>query len=443
MEAKESIYNFFYEFEQYDAAILYNSRTGALSKLENKFIKQWKNFLETGVAQFDEDFLSDLFKCGYLVPKNVDELFLLKTKLMEERYNRRRLYLTIAPTMACNFRCVYCFEQGLYGKQCMGEETIENVLKFAETQLEGVDQLVVSWFGGEPLLALSVIERIASKLIEICKEKSIQYSSSIVTNGYLYDYSVATKLKELKVNRVQITLDGPEEIHDKRRYLINGGKTFGVILDNIVNTCKIIPISLRINVDEDSIDTVNQIMDILRKKGTLKYVTPYLGYVQSYGGVYAKDKCFSAEEYSKLNLNFWKVNNVPLQTLYPVPKGNYCLADHCKGWVIDDTGYVYKCWNEIGIKSRSIGNVNNKISFIENTKPLQQYLDYDVVGDSECKNCKVLPVCMGGCTYNRVSGLVRCEQRRYNLESYIKDYAALLLNYSSTSEKNEVCENSK
>lgn len=175
MEAKESIYNFFYEFEQYDAAILYNSRTGALSKLENKFIKQWKNFLETGVAQFDEDFLSDLFKCGYLVPKNVDELFLLKTKLMEERYNRRRLYLTIAPTMACNFRCVYCFEQGLYGKQCMGEETIENVLKFAETQLEGVDQLVVSWFGGEPLLALSVIERIASKLIEICKEKSIQY----------------------------------------------------------------------------------------------------------------------------------------------------------------------------------------------------------------------------------------------------------------------------
>ena len=53
-------------------------------------------------------------KRGYLLPEKVDEKFLIKTNMMMERYNKSLLSLTIAPTMACNFRCVYCFEQGHY-----------------------------------------------------------------------------------------------------------------------------------------------------------------------------------------------------------------------------------------------------------------------------------------------------------------------------------------
>lgn len=37
------------------------------------------------------------------------------------------------------------------------------------------------------------------------------------------------KLKELKVNNIQITLDGPQKTHDFRRPLIDGGSTYNSI----------------------------------------------------------------------------------------------------------------------------------------------------------------------------------------------------------------------
>lgn len=51
------------------------------------------------------------------------------------------------------------------------------------------------------------------------KDKFASYSASIVTNGYLLTEKVAKQLKKLNIENVQITLDGPAYIHNKRRYL--------------------------------------------------------------------------------------------------------------------------------------------------------------------------------------------------------------------------------
>lgn len=140
---------------------------------------------------------------------------------MVNRYNTKRFSLTISPTMSCNFKCIYCFEKGHTGKGVMDDFTIDNLIVFLQARLNGVETLHISWFGGEPLLAMPVIEKLSQKMISFCIAKKIEYSASIITNGYLYKPKIAERLKELKVKKVQITLDGPEETHDNRRPFVD------------------------------------------------------------------------------------------------------------------------------------------------------------------------------------------------------------------------------
>lgn len=115
MHLKESAYNFIYDDLGKDQIVFYNSRTGALAVVHEDQYKQYKGFQEKGKEIEDAEFLKNLLKCGYLLPAEVDEKFLIKTNMMQGRYNKNLLSLTIAPTMACNFRCIYCFEKGHYG----------------------------------------------------------------------------------------------------------------------------------------------------------------------------------------------------------------------------------------------------------------------------------------------------------------------------------------
>ena len=60
-------------------------------------------------------------------------------------------------------------------------------------------------------------------------------------------------LKKCDVTKLQITIDGIEEIHDKRRPLQNGKGTYKRIMDNLTNLKdELIPVSLRINTDREN-----------------------------------------------------------------------------------------------------------------------------------------------------------------------------------------------
>lgn len=56
----------------------------------------------------------------------------------------------------------------------------------------------------------------------------------MITNAYLLTKVVAKWLHEVGIDSIQVTLDGPEAIHDSRRHLTNGGSTFAMIIDNLL-----------------------------------------------------------------------------------------------------------------------------------------------------------------------------------------------------------------
>lgn len=433
---KPSYYNYVIENKNGNGdALYYNMRTGSLAHMEAKHHKEFVQFIETGIEISDEKFLEELKYCGFLIEDDFDEKKDIKIRMLNSRYDTSVLSLTITPTMACNFRCTYCFESGHYSNGHMSEDTEENICKMVEQEASHLEKLVVTWYGGEPLLAISPIERLTKKFKKICKRFDIEYSASIITNGYLLTEDVCNKLLDLDITDAQITLDGDAKIHNSRRPLANGGGTYEKIVDNLDKIHRKIGIAIRINVDKENQNEVQAVVDELKRKGIYEDVFCYLGLVTATNGSCSNCACMSSEKYSEFNLNFWLKNDMPLASLYPKPMGNYCGADYAQGYVIDAQGNIYKCWSDVGVMDRRIGTVRDwvestkkmQVSAAQTQKVLAEYMLYDPTEDAVCSRCKFMPICFGGCPHSRIENNQLCEQYRYNVGEFMQAYADAVL----------------
>lgn len=78
----------------------------------------------------------------------------------------------------------------------------------------------------------------------------------MITNGYLLDADKIEQLNQLRINAIQITLDGPEEVHDTRRLLGSGRPTFRRIIENVrtlMNSSYKGFCSIRVNINKTNI----------------------------------------------------------------------------------------------------------------------------------------------------------------------------------------------
>lgn len=433
---KCSKYNFYYPFENDNNQILaYNSRTNALALLEKECYDELDKFINKSEPISDENFLNQLKVGQFVIDDNVNELELIRYELLTNKYSTESLVLTIAPTLNCNFDCVYCYEKENKQNSHMSMEVQNKILEFILNQASHINSLKIIWYGGEPLLELETIENLSQKIINICNEKNIQFSSGIVTNGYNLNRDIAMKLKSLNVTFMQVTLDGPEDIHDKRRPLIGGQGTFKKILKNLTECVDILDmISIRVNIDKENIESLTSLVEEVTAYGLKDKIGMYLGNVVSTNDCYSSDTCATSKLFSQSVFNFEKllINKgfkKDMLSKYPTRKGTFCCTDSKNSYVIDYNGFLYKCWSDIGIKEYSIGSLNDTDIVNTYTPRLIEYLIYDPTSDLKCSNCKILPLCMGGCPKARIeNNESRCSDYKYELDSYLKNIARSLCN---------------
>lgn len=404
-----------------------NAMTNAMALIESEQYAKYKAFCTDGTEIADEKLLHDLTYGGFLIDADRNELELIRYRLLQSRFATSRLSLTLAPTSDCNFRCIYCYEKGSLRQSTMTEEVQQGVIDYIKRLAPNLSNLYISWYGGEPLLALDIIERLTKEILEICQDNKIEYNAGIVTNGYLLTPETAKKLGEFHVSNIQITLDGSREQHDKRRFLEGGQPTFDKIISNLKESKDVLPcqVSIRVNVDKQNVSQVDEILNILQENGLGGVTSAYLGMVENSNDTYQDSKCYCTQEFSELDYNFMVRNNINRVGRYPQLVHNVCSADAAGGAVIDSDGLVYKCWNDIGKKERAIASLLD--STLENQSVFFSYILYDPTQDEECKVCKYLPVCMGGCPHRRqFAAQNRCNRLKYTMEKYISDIALQL-----------------
>ena len=296
----------------------------------------------------------------------------------------------------------------------MSKETANKVADFLIEHCSE-KEIYISWFGGEPLMAVDIIDIINNKLLDA----NINVESTITTNGILLDDIIIPKLKEWNVSRVQITLDGLGETYNRiKNYTLDLKNPFETIMENIERTMKVgISVHLRVNYKSTDLDEVNNTMNYLHERFggydklylygaplDLPTIKSYSEFDECEGDIFLKvlDKSLSnGYENDELNFASLKVSedyNPALGELMLAPFPANCFMVNKDRYVIDDEGLLYKCQKHLGKSDFSCGNV------FEGVKKNNTY-DYYVtekLHDEKCSDCNMLPICQGGCNANRL-----------------------------------------
>ncbi len=249
--------------------LLYNVMTSELILLEDFNEINTFNELKNNISLQEEILINTLISNWFIVPENNDDVKIAKEfsnlMLMVNKMNLNPYinHFKILPTTDCNARCFYCYE--LNGnRRDMSEKTAHDVADFIEKKSKKQD-VTLSWFGGEPLYNSKAIDIICSDL----KNKNITFKSNMVTNAYLFDESNIKKAVELwNLQRVQITLDGTEEIYNRiKAYIYKGTNAFKIVLNNIENLLNNnIYVQVRMNMDEYNSEDLFALTNLLHEK---------------------------------------------------------------------------------------------------------------------------------------------------------------------------------
>lgn len=123
------------------------------------------------------------------------------------KYTPFRITWNITGQRECNLNCIHCYaDDNSYKEKSI---SLEDNLKILSS-LKQIGIKVIAFSGGEPLLYPYLKE-----LISATNAKGIK--SEILTNGILIDKEWLSFFKNNNVDFIQVSIDGPEEIHDKIR----------------------------------------------------------------------------------------------------------------------------------------------------------------------------------------------------------------------------------
>jgi uncharacterized protein len=429
---KASPYNHFFELKDGQIVLAYNSYSGALAEIEKENFPRIKQLLANpnlGESTSDREFLQCLNDGGFLIPDMVDQTAAVKTRSRSVRLEGMLLALTIAPTLACNFACDYCFESR--SSIVMSQETQDALIRFADHHLIRAEALRVSWFGGEPTLCFPLIEKLQCQLLELAQKHHTEIiPGQIITNAYLLDEAKAQRLKDLQVVYAQVTIDGPKEVHDARRKLRNGKGTFDRIIENLSAVAGVLNINVRINVDKENVASACEVAEILQEKGILSKVRVTFAQVLPSGHTCSdiRDRCYDNAGFAQtlvqiqnrlFSKGIHRVNSPRIGS------GATCGAVADGNFVVSPNGYLFRCWEDLSIDGeKSIGDLFSPVPNELQKQNLDAYNAWDPFKMIECRSCGVLPICLGGCPLSTlrdpeaVHG--ECAPWRYNLKETIE-----------------------
>lgn len=423
---KYSQYNTLIPFENGNA-ILYNASSDSFIVLTSCATKDIKALTANELKANNCALYKKLETAKAIVDDSEDEVAALKRSIQQKVNDKAVYQLFINPTLDCNFRCWYCYEEHQKGS-IMSDNTLDAVKKYIDHVFKEQKELQafhLNFFGGEPLLGY---KRIVLPLVNyckaICKAHDTQLQLQFTTNGYLMSEKILADLKECYAD-FQITLDGGKENHDKTRYLNNGKGSFDAITHNIAliahhhkNVC------LRINFTADNIQSVTTIKDFL-----LGIPNEERGYINiDFQRVWQDiegpkndntDEVASSfiEEFKQLGYQVSSYNT-PQSALH------LCYGDRLNQVLINYDGNVFKCTARDFTDQNALGKLltDGRIEWKDEQIKERQQCKFS---HAACYQCSIAPLCGGGCS-----------QHAYELKDVDRDIC--LFNYTDDDKKQKV-----
>jgi uncharacterized protein len=403
--------------------VLVNTLSGAIDIVTPSELNEIE-LIDKGTPPSNMKLLNKLVKRGYFFcsQNEEQELFHRLRNLVLKIEEEERVIITICPTYSCNFKCSYCYEGNLTRSAIEPLTTSSIILRSImeiETYLREHKSLKIkpdlAFIGGEPLLGSTKKDVI--EIFNACAAEG--YKFRVVTNGFLLDLFLEDLVKHLDaIKFVQVTLDGPERIHNGRRPLISSKGTFSRITDNIQMALDVgIPIRLRTNIDSKNISYIPELAEYITNKGWNAYpkFKAYLAPVED-------STCLGIENIMRedLLLESWleiKTNErlqegltvfddsklfgvtdaleaaISSRRRRVLPRFKYCAATKGKMFVFGADGYIYLCLRGVGDLRASVGKFYPSFEIYD--EKINLWLTRDIE-NINCTACSAVATLQGG-----------------------------------------------
>ena len=349
----------------------------------------------------------------FKIPKNFNIYNIYKKiqnhfSLAKMNYNNNNILnnfsqVILYSTMGCNANCYYCYEKKYRNvENKMTKQVIDDLIKLLIKKQK--KEIKVSWFGGEPLFNIDIINYTYEQL----QKYNISYKTSMITNGLLFNKESIQKAREFwNLRNLQITLDGSYDTYEKIKDVPQG--SFIQLLDNIENLFKQnVTINFRLNIGLNNYDEllktvkiiykhfyqynkimsfdVHELFGLEKEKNIYDYVLKLQLYIES---------LFGHVHFQKFQ---WREHGCMADgqsTLTILPNGKIGLCEH---------NVFYDYYTDLNESFYDIDVINKYAGYQDKT---------------ECQLCPLRP----GCIYNQAcpsNGGRNCNKNRVNYIIYTK-----------------------
>jgi len=405
--SRHNIFSQIHESENWFIVNLLSGSADLLNPQEAAIIEKSKD----SMPDITDPFQKELMDKGYFTDEQIEK------KHYRERYLKfiddqasDEVQLFFVPNYSCNFSCTYCYQEGYSNPQDqLTIEIIDSFYVYVKTEFASRKKYI-TLFGGEPLLAGEKQKKLVKYFLEKASENNLEVC--IVTNGYtLTEYMEV--LSNAKIREIQITLDGVNAVHNKRRPLKDGSSTFDRVSRGIDACLEYnIPLNLRMVIDKENISGLAELSKYAIEKGW----TQMPGFKTQLGRNYELHYCQGSPEklFDRLGL-YQELYSLIKQHPYirEFYKPSYSVSkflsengtlpdplfDSCPGckteWAFDYTGRIYSCTATVGKLDEQLGTFYP--SKTSKSEAVIEWQNRDITGIPECKDCNLQLACGGGC----------------------------------------------
>lgn len=458
---------FIYCFKTPKKCYFYDFNTNAIVRVQQEVYTYLCNWMKTGHRKQTlnelESKVIELKSRGFLSDSHWKKIEHPATKFLNHYLNSSLQSITLQVTQQCNLKCDYCPYSGSFynrehNNRKMTFDTAKKALDFYIAHSFDLPFMQIGFYGGEPLIEFELIKKLVTYCKNKCLGKPVRFF--MTTNGTLLNEEIIDFL--MAHNFVlTISLDGPQQYHDRNRHHIDNTGSFETVIrnisklyskypnqkDNVLFNCVIDPNSdiKCINeffIKEDMLRDYRVLFNTVSRDGIKdeEKFLPGEDYIQQYKFelfklFYSKSGKVSDIDVSKIVESYFaqiktsyanrKVTGLTEDYSHP---GGPCIPGEHKLFV-DVKGNLYPCEKVCECSNDMIiGTIEKGFDDMK----VEKLLNIGKLTEEQCKNCWCAKYCFL-CSAHMDQGkglstdlkLVHCNTAKKSVEEDFKDYCML------------------
>lgn len=389
---RASAFNFFVDID--GEKVLFNALTGNLLCVPAECRE---------LADLDPVHERILAESGFLVTAAISDEF--DAALAAILAPSRRLYLVLTLATDCDLRCAYCFENR-ERRRTMSDRTLDLACQWVERQFESgrFDQLNVILFGGEPLLAPRLLLHALDRLKRIETRYALPpVPILLTTNALSGDPALFATLRAKGVTQVQVSFDGDRARTNGQRKSRKIADVYAATLARLPLLAERFDLTIKLNFTPESLAGTERLFADLRQTlaglpfrvkpepiarhrpaiaaGADHFDSHDIAMAAAFAAI------FRSAERAGIDIDASAVFNTP------------CMAYRSSSYLLEPGGALRSCISAFGMDSFAVGNIETGAD--HNGQAAQLQRRKQALGHCVAAACPFLPMCGGGCPYDR------------------------------------------